>query len=398
MNESCARRMRLAKPSFIRQILKVAQQPEVISFAGGLPNAGLFPIKAMSELSARVVDKYGERALQYSTTEGFPPLRDWIVERYRKHLDIGVENIMITTGSQQGLDLIGKVMLDPGDVALVESPGYLGALQSFALFEPEFVDVPVDQDGMQVSALEQAAERQAKLLYTVPNFQNPSGVTYSSDRRQLVADVVNRRKILLVEDDPYGELRYSGTALPPVSAYGVDRFCLLGSFSKTVAPGLRLGSVCAPSPLIDKLTIVKQAADLHTSIFNQLLLYEYLVGGKYVAHIEELRNFYAGQLERMSAAIKSSFPKTVTVWLPEGGMFIWLELPDSLTSMALYERTAKRNVVFVPGDPFYTDGRQSRCFRLNFSTPAPESIDAGIAILAEEIFALLDASKQRHSA
>ncbi|MFW5836932.1 MAG: PLP-dependent aminotransferase family protein [Desulfovibrionaceae bacterium] len=365
-----ARRMHSAHKSFIREILKVTEKPEVISFAGGLPNPEFFDCQAFAACAERVLSRDGAQALQYSATEGYAPLREWIAQRYRttRGMEVNPDHILVTTGSQQCLDLAAKVLVDPGDTVVLERPGYLGAIQAFSLFEPRFVQVEMDAEGVVPEPLEAAlALDRVRLFNAVTSFQNPSGLTYSLERRQKTAELIRASEALLLEDDPYGELRFEGETLPPAAAFCPEQAILLGSFSKIAAPGFRLGWLVAPEDIYEKLVIAKQAADLHTSTLTQRALYEYLSAHDLDAHVGRIKERYRLQRDCMVAAIKEHFPPQVAHTEPEGGMFLWVTLPPELSSMDLLEEAVQRDVAFVPGAPFYVDGGGANTLRLNFS-------------------------------
>lgn len=380
-----AARMSTVRKSFIREILKVTENPEIISFAGGLPNPLSFPVDAIREASDKILKDDGKSTLQYSTTEGYAPLREWIALRYAsKGISVSAENILITSGSQQGLDLIGKVFLDKGDSVIIERPGYLGAIQSLSMFEPEFLPVTLDHDGVNISELEKVlATRNPKLFYAVPNFQNPSGITYSAEKRRQAASVLSRHDTVFIEDDPYGELRFMGKALPSMGTFLTHNVILLGSFSKIFSPSMRLGWVCAPPDIMEKLVIAKQAADLHTNFFSQRVLYEYLRTNDIDAHIDRIRALYKKQRDCMVEAIRRYFPAGVKYTEPEGGMFLWVTLPDGQSALKLFDATIAKNVAFVPGDPFYVNEKNVATFRLNYTNSNEPAIDTGIRRLAE---------------
>ncbi len=393
MAPAFAKRMSAVKRSFIREILKVTADPSIISFAGGLPSPELFPLEDIARASADTFASRGRAALQYSTTEGYPPLREFIAGRYREKwgLDIKPEEILITTGSQQGLDLIGKIFLDPGDGLIIERPGYLGAIQAFSLFEPTFLSIPLLEDGPDLDALAAALATGPKLYYAVPNFQNPSGLSYSEEKRRAVAELLRDSSTLFVEDDPYGELRFRGRHLPPVRSFLRSRSLLLGSFSKVAAPGFRIGWVVAEKPVMDKLVTAKQAADLHTSTLTQRIMWRHLTDNDLDAHIERIRQRYGAQRDAMVAAIERHFPETVTCSKPDGGMFLWVRLPEGCSALDLFDKAVTRKVAFVPGAPFYADGGGKNTMRLNFSNADPERIEEGIKRLGECIREFLDA-------
>ncbi len=393
MTPAFSRRMGTVRRSFIREILKVTADPSIISFAGGLPNPELFPLEDIARASAAELADGGRDALQYSTTEGFPPLREFIAQRYREKWGLSVDpsEILITTGSQQGLDLIGKIFLDPGDKVIIERPGYLGAIQAFSLFEPEFVNIPLLDDGPDLDALSAALALKPKLFYAVPNFQNPSGLSYCEEKRRAVAEILRDTDTLFVEDDPYGELRFIGRHLPPVRAFTGGSSLLLGTFSKVAAPGFRIGWVVAQKSIMEKLVTAKQAADLHTSTFAQRILWRHLTENDLDAHIERIRDRYGKQRETMVAAIERHFPAGVTISRPEGGMFLWVRLPEGCSAVELFDKSIARKVAFVPGFPFYADGGGTNTMRLNFSNADPERIEEGIKRLGACIQEFLDA-------
>jgi 2-aminoadipate transaminase len=374
--------------SFIREILKVTIDPSIISFAGGLPNRLFFPVKALQKAAHDVFEEAGDEILQYANSEGYLGLRQFIADRYRQQegLEIPVDDILITTGSQQGLDLLGKTFLNEGNDLIIEEPGYLGAIQAFAMYRPRFHPVTVSEGGMDIAALAQVlGERQPKLLYTVTNFQNPSGISYSDENRRAVADLVRGSSCLIIQDDPYGDLRFSGTRKVSFKRILPANTVLLGSFSKTVAPALRLGWLVAPHPIMDKLIIAKQAADLHTDSLAQRILYRYLCDNDLDAHIATIIHQYGKQKEAMIGAIEDFFPPDVRYTNPAGGMFLWVTLPEGMSSMALFEAAIKKKVAFVPGTPFYVDRKDSNTLRLNFSCSDEPTIVEGIKRLGDSI-------------
>ncbi len=374
--------------SFIREILKVTIDSSIISFAGGLPNRRFFPVRGLQKAANDVFDQSGDDILQYANSEGYLGLRQFIADRYQKQegLDIPVEDILITTGSQQGLDLLGKTFLNEGDDLIIEEPGYLGAIQAFSMYRPRFHPVSVSEGGMNTTALGQILnERKPKLLYTVTNFQNPSGISYSDENRKIVADLVRPTSCLIIQDDPYADLRFSGTRKISFKRILPNNTVLLGSFSKTVAPALRLGWLVAPPPIMDKVVIAKQAADLHTDYLAQRILYRYLCDNDLDAHIATIIHQYGKQKTAMINAIKDYFPAGVQYTNPEGGMFLWVTLPDGMSSMALFDAAIKQKVAFVPGTPFYVDRKDSNTLRLNFSCSDEATIAEGIKRLGASI-------------
>jgi 2-aminoadipate transaminase len=375
--------------SFIREILKVAVSDDIISFAGGLPSRELFPLEDLQIATQSVFEKAGATALQYSNSEGLLALREFISHRYkhRFNLNIPVSQILITSGSQQGLDLLGKTLLNEGDEMIIEEPGYLGAIQAFSAYKARFISVPLHDDGMDTEVLQVACSKhQPKLLYTVPNFQNPSGISYSETNRRRVADIVkDTTNLLIVEDDPYGDLRYAGTPKSSFRQLLPEKTIMLGSFSKTVVPGFRLGWMVANEDIFDKLLIAKQASDLHTNVFVQYILSEYLSMGKFEGHVENIRQVYGQQRNAMIRSIEEHFPKNVRCTRPEGGMFLWVTLPEQLSSMALFNIAIEKKVAFVPGHPFYIGRDHTNTLRLNFSSVDEKTIDMGINRLGSAI-------------
>lgn len=371
--------------SFIREILKVTERPEIISFAGGLPDPSLIAVKEIAEAARRVFESQGAAALQYATTEGYAPLREFVAERYRRRLglDASPDEILITSGSQQSLDLIGKVFIDAGAAVAIERPGYLGAIQAFSLYEPEFCPVPLDRDGPETGALaDLLQEKSVRIFYGVPNSQNPSGITWSPEKRREVAALLRDAGAVFVEDDAYGELRFAGDPMPPVKKHLPEGTVMTGSFSKIVAPGMRIGWIYAEKEVIDLLTVAKQATDLHTPILTQRILARYLADNEIDAPIRRICETYRRRSALMGDLIDDLFPEGVTHTCPDGGMFIWATLPAGIASMDLFERSLKENVAVLPGIPFYTDGGGTDTLRLNFSNATEERIEEGIRRLS----------------
>jgi 2-aminoadipate transaminase len=374
--------------SFIREILKVTLDPTVISFAGGLPSRELFPVEAIKRATCEVLDTEGQDVLQYSTTEGHAGLREYISERYQEKadLEVPVESILITNGSQQGLDLLGKTLLNEGDAVVVEEPGYLGAIQAFSLYRPKFLPVPLSRDGMDPDGLRTAlAHDRPKLMYAVPNFQNPSGISYSEQTRRELADILSATDTLLIEDDPYGELRFAGQDKPSFKALAPENTILLGTFSKTLVPGLRLGWIVAPPTLMNKLITAKQATDLHTSHFTQSIVHRYLCDNDPGEHVRMICDVYGRRCQAMQESIRKHFPPEVAHTQPEGGMFLWAELPLGKAAIDLFDLAVQDKVVFVPGDPFYVRGSRHNAMRLNFSCSDVDTIEVGIERLGRAI-------------
>ena len=368
--------------SFIRDILKVTDAPDVISFAGGLPNPVSFPIDALQESIDGAIRKNGSRLFQYSTTEGYLPLREMIASKYRRkfNLDVSLEEVLITNGSQQALELLGKVILNKGDRVLMEEPGYLGAIQAFSLCEPEFLSVPLEEDGLNLEMLEKKLENNpVKMIYCVPNFQNPTGLTYSLEKRKAMREIVTKYDLAFIEDDPYGELRFRGESLPYIGAGYMENSILLGTFSKTVTPGMRLGFLITKNTqLMRHLVTAKQGSDLHTNIFTQYAIHEYLMNNPYEEHVKKIIALYKEQATAMLDAMDAYFPETVSWTKPEGGMFIWVALPEGQSALDLFPRAMEQKVAFVPGDPFYTHKRGVNTFRLNYTNATPDVIREGI--------------------
>jgi len=374
--------------SFIREILKVATQSDVISFAGGLPNGNLFPVDEIKQAANKVLDTHGPEVLQYANTEGYLPLRQYIADRYKSKqgLDISTDNILITTGSQQGLDLLGKILVNESDDLIIEEPGYLGAIQAFSVYRPNLLPVAVDEEGLDCDALSAVmAKSTPKLFYSVPNFQNPSGITYSNENREQVAKIIAGSDTLLVEDNPYGDLRFEGEQKTSFYKLMPENTLLLGSFSKTIVPAFRTGWIVAPDHIMEKLVIAKQAADLHSNYFAQRIIHQYLTDNDLDDHIQNIIEVYRRQKLAMMDSINKHFPDTIKYTHPEGGMFLWAELPEGYSAMDLFEIAIKDKVAFVPGDPFYINNKARNTLRLNFSCSDEETIEIGIQRLAKAI-------------
>ncbi|MBU2513077.1 PLP-dependent aminotransferase family protein [bacterium] len=383
-----ADRMDGVEDSFIREILKVTENPEIISFAGGLPNPALFPVEQVAVAAEKVIREQGSCVLQYATTEGYLPLREYIANRYQEKsgLEIDPSEILIVNGSQQGIDLVSKILLNKGDKVLIEEPGYLGAIQAISLYQPQFLSASLLNDGIDLQQVERILKNHSiKLMYSVPNFQNPAGITYSREKRTGLANLLKVYGVHLLEDNPYGDLRFSGENLPPIKSTLKELGILLGSFSKVTVPGIRLGWVCADSEIMRKIKVVKQAADLHSNYMAQRILYQYLVDNDLDEHVSKINQAYKKQKECMVACMEQSFPESVTFTRPEGGMFLWGELPERFSTFELFEKAIKKNVAFVPGRAFHLDGKGDNTFRLNFSNSNEELIKKGIACLADVI-------------
>jgi len=388
MNWHLARRTERMNPSSIREILKVTERPGIISLAGGLPSPEVFPVEAMREASAKVLRDTPVEALQYASSEGLPELREWVAGHLRQSgMRVDAAQVQITTGSQQGLDLVGKVLIDAGSRVAVESPTYLGAVQAFGVFEPEWTTVPCDDDGPLPDGLADA--RGARMLYVLPNFQNPSGRCISAGRREALVRAARGIALPIVEDNPYGDLWYDTPPPPPLAALWPEGVVYMGSFSKVLAPGLRLGYVVAPPQLGPKLLQAKQAADLHTPGFNQRIVLEVLRTGFLDTHVPVVRATYKRQRDAMAEALKAHLPAGCRWEVPRGGMFFWVELPAGTDAARLLPHAVERGVAFVPGGAFYAEGGNPATMRLSFVTATPEQIDRGVHALADTLRAHL---------
>lgn len=385
-----AQRTKAVKSSTIRELLKLTQRPEVISFAGGLPAPDVFPVERFQNACHRVLEAKGAMALQYSASEGYTPLREYLAQKMARYgIIAGVDNVLITSGSQQALDLIGKLLINPGDRVLVEAPTYLGALQAFNVYGAEYVTVPIDQDGLRTEHLDEALRSGPKFMYILPNFQNPGGVTLCEPRRHELVLLAEKYGIPIIEDDPYGQLRFEGEHLPPLLVLDRDNLrrddgklgnvIYLSTFSKTLAPGIRLGWIVAPPDVITKLVQLKQGADLHSSTFDQMVAYEVVHDGFLDEHVKKIRAVYRERRDVMLAALEEYFPPDVTWTHPHGGLFLWVTLPEGMDMQHLFQAAVRENVAFVPGDCFYPGGDEgNRHMRLNFSHSTPQQIREGI--------------------
>ncbi len=380
-----ARRLDQMRPSSIREILKVTAQPDVISFAGGLPAPELFPVAEIRAAADAVLTQHGSRALQYGPSEGFMPLREWIAgEMVQRGIAAVADDVLVTSGSQQVLDLVGKLFLDPGDVVLTENPTYLAAIQAWQTFEARFVPVPTDRDGLIPEALPELIRRhRPKFLYTIPNFQNPTGLTLAAGRRAVLAQIAAEHGLAVVEDDPYGKLRYRGTDIPPVKHWD-ESGCVLyvSTFSKTIAPGLRLGWVVARPDFFGRMLILKQAADLHTSSFDQLVAHTYLTQNDQAAHLDKIRRVYGERFDVLDQALRAEMPSGYAWTKPDGGMFLWVTGPESLDALELLQRAIAQKLAFVPGRDFFPSEGGRNFLRLNYSNSTPERIREGVRRLA----------------
>ncbi len=390
MNWNLARRADKMNPSVIREILKVTEKPGIISFAGGLPSPQTFPIDAMREASERVLKDDGKAALQYAASEGYGPLREWVAQDLLKQgMQVSPDQVLITTGSQQGLDLIAKILIDAGSRILVETPTYLGALQAFTPMEPTVVSVSSDDHGVDAADLRAkvgTGADKARFVYLLPNFQNPTGRTMTEERRAAVAQVAIESGLPIIEDNPYGDLWFDAPPAPSLSSRHLEGSVYLGSFSKILAPGLRLGYLVAPKALYPKLLQAKQAADLHTPSFNQRVVAEVLKDGFIDRHVPTIRALYKQQCEAMLAALDREMAGLGLTWnRPVGGMFLWVQLPKGLKAVPLLEKAVDKGVAFVPGFAFYAQDANESTLRLSFVTATVEQINTGMAALAAAI-------------
>ncbi|WP_130805419.1 PLP-dependent aminotransferase family protein [Senegalia massiliensis] len=389
MKLNYSKRMDGIKASEIRELLKLTQQPEIISFAGGLPAPELFPVEEIKEMSMKVLEDMGTKALQYGPTEGYDPLREKIAKRMKKYgVDTDMKNILITSGSQQGLDFTGKIFLDKDDVVLCESPSYLGALNAFKAYEPKFIEIPTDDDGMNVEELEKVLKTtdNVKVLYVIPDFQNPSGRTWSVERRKKVIELANKYNLPIVEDNPYGELRFEGEMPPSIKSFDTEgRVIFLGTFSKTLCPGFRLGWTCADYEVLNKYILIKQGADLQASTFSQMILDRFLTEYDLDEHIEKIKSVYSKRRDLMIKTMREEFPEDIEFTVPEGGLFTWVTLPESINARDLATKCIEKKVAFVPGGSFYPNGGNENTLRINYSNMDEERIVIGVKRLAESI-------------
>lgn len=383
MSWTLAQRAHKMNPSVLRELLKVTEQPGIINLAGGLPSPQTFPIEAIAQATQKVLTEDGQGALQYAASEGYGPLREWVADDLRRQgLTVQAAQVLITTGSQQGLDLVAKVLIDAGSKVLVERPTYLGALQAFAPMEPHIVSVASDEEGVVAQDLRTQGPG-ARFAYLLPNFQNPTGRSMSEARRAEVIQVAQDTGLPLLEDNPYGDLWFDQAPPAPLSARHPEGCIYLGSFSKILAPGLRLGYLVAPAPLYPKLLQAKQAADLHSPSFNQRIVFEVIRNGMLASHVPRIRALYKAQRNAMLAALSREMSGLDVQWTcPQGGMFIWLQLPPAVNAAALLPQAVKAGMAFVPGSAFYADQPQNNTLRLSFVTADRPAIDQAIQILA----------------
>lgn len=387
MKLNFAERMSHIKASEIREILKVTEQEDVISFAGGLPAPELFPIREIEEVTRIVLEEAGTKALQYTTTEGYAPLREWIADRMNRRLGTGFDkdNILLTHGSQQGLDLSGKVFLDEGDVVLCESPTYLAAISAFKAYGCRFIEIPTDGEGMVMDALEEALDKTAnvKLIYVIPTFQNPTGKTWSLGRRKKLAALSAKYGVAVIEDNPYGELRFEGESLPSVKSFDTAGNVLCtGSFSKIFCPGFRIGWIAGDKDIIRKYVLVKQGTDLQCNTIAQLTIAEYLKRYDIDKHIGKIIEVYKKRRDTAVRCIERYFPDTVTFTRPEGGLFTWIELPEGVSAREVLVKSLEKKIAFVPGGSFYPNEHKENTLRINYSNMPEDRIEQGLKTLA----------------
>jgi len=395
MEQYFSQRARAIRQSVIRELLKLTEQPEIISFAGGLPDAETFPAAELADIAMDQLSNDYRKVLQYGTTEGSRTFRNAIIEWMKKDgLHLSLDQMVVTTASQQGLDLISKTFIDPGDVVFCGAPTYTGAIQAFGVFQADIVGIPLAEDGMEVDILQQEIERardagkRLKLIYTIPDFQNPTGITLSLVKRKRLLEIADHYDLLIVEDDPYGKLRYSGEPIPSIKSLDTTgRVVFLFTFSKLLAAGLRVAVVIADPTLIKRIVLMKQAADLCTPVLTQRLAARYLLDYDFEAHLEKIRDHYRIKRDAMLSALKRYMPveKGVSWTKPDGGLFLWVRLPEKIDTEKMLPRALERNVAYVIGSAFYSDGGGKNTMRLSFSAATEEEIDEGIKRLAEVV-------------
>ncbi len=383
-----ADRMNEMKASDVRELLKLTARPEVISFAGGMPAPELFPVDDVNTATAAVLRENGRAALQYGPTEGYLPLRKQIADRLaaKNGIHTDADHIMITAGSQQGLDYCARLFLNPGDVVVMESPSYLGAISAFKPCQPKFVEVPTDDGGMIMEELDRilATTENVKMIYVIPDFQNPSGRTWSLERRKAFMEVVNKYEVPVIEDNPYGELRFKGEFLPALKTMDTkDLVIYLGTFSKILAPGYRLGWICCSSDIFDKMTLIAQAAVLQTATISMMVVSKYLDMFDLDAHVQKIRDTYRHRCDLMISTMDEYFPKEAKFTRPEGGLFTWVEMPEYVNTRDMAADALALNVAFVPGDGFFPNGDNFHCLRMNYSNMPDDRIVEGVKRIAE---------------
>ncbi len=384
-------KMKALKPSAIREIFKSLADPTIISFAAGNPAPESFPVEALAKISADIFENSSTAALQYSITEGYPALREDVKARLADKFSIGTDNDMtiITSGGQQGIELLCKVMCNEGDVVIAENPSFIGALNAFRSCGAKLVGVDIAEDGMDIDALEAAikANPRAKILYLIPTFQNPAGTCMSLEKRKAALALAEKYNLLILEDNPYGELRFKGEDIPTIKSMDKNGVVVYsGSFSKILSAGMRVGFICGPEAVVQKMVVAKQVEDVHTNIFFQMLCHRYITECDLDAHIAGIRKLYLHKCELMLSELDRNMPSCVKYTRPEGGLFIWCTLPESIDQQKFVKYAIEKKVAVVPGQAFNCDeNAPSRCFRLNYSTPSDEQIVTGVARLAEAV-------------
>lgn len=388
---SFSNRIGALKPSAIREIFKVLEDPSIISFAGGNPAPETFPAQDLAEISAQIFEKQASKALQYGLTEGYAPLRAQVAQRLKEKFSIGTENdeTIIVSGGQQGVELSCKVLCNESDTVLCEEPSFIGALNAFRSYHTQLVGIPMQEDGMDLEKLEQALKthKNVKLLYIISTFQNPMGVTTSLQKRKQIYELAKKYHVIIFEDNPYGELRFAGQDIPTIKSMDKDGIVIYcGSFSKILSPGMRIGFVCAPKEIVTKLVVAKQISDVHTNLFFQMVVSEYLKQKDIDSHIAEIRTLYRQKNEAMLQKMDQVLPSSVTYTRPQGGLFIWCDLGAGIDAAAFTKKLLQQKVAVVPGSTFLTDEtKPCSCIRLNYSMPSFEQIDQGIKILGKTI-------------
>lgn len=388
MNLKYAERISNLKASEIRELLKLSEQPEIISFAGGFPAPELFPKEKIAEITNDVITNEGEMALQYTTTEGFRPLREIIVKERMEPLGVkcDISNIMLTNGSQQGLEFSAKLFINEGDIILCESPSYLGAINAFKAYSPKFIEIPMDENGMIIDELKKVLDKYSnvKMIYTIPDFQNPTGITMSMERRKQLVEIATEYEIPIIEDSPYGELRYDKKRLPAIKSFDKKGIVItLGTFSKTFCPGFRIGWITASPEIIKKYVLIKQGADLQCNTLSQVICARFMEKYSLDEHIKSIISVYKNRRDLMIDSMKKYFPKEVKFTIPEGGLFTWVELRSDLDSAKIMEDALKEKVAYVPGASFFPNGGKNNFFRLNYSNMPDERIIEGIERLGK---------------
>ena len=389
-----ANRMNLLKGSEIRELLALTSKPDIISFAGGMPAPELFPCEGVKQACIKVMDEVGQVALQYTSTEGLPSLREKLVARMKAKngIDTDIDHVLITSGSQQGLDFSARIFLNPGDVVLLESPSYLGAVNAFKACEPKFIEVPTDDDGMITEELEKilATTENVKMIYVIPDFQNPTGKTWSLERRHKFMDIINKYEIPVIEDNPYGELRFENENMPALKSLDTKGLVVfLGTFSKILVPGYRLGWVCASDEILSMFNFIKQGADLQTPTVTQLEANKYMEMFDLDKHVDTIRELYKHRRDVMMKTMEETFPKEAKFTHPDGGLFTWVELPEYIDTRKMALQCLEKKVAYVPGGSFFPNGGHENCFRMNYSCMPDDKIVEGVKAIAEVIKANL---------